>query len=32
VAADRAGQAEPDDLRAYQAHAAVPDPVAFYGG
>jgi glycerol-3-phosphate dehydrogenase len=32
VAADRAGQAEPDDLRAYQAHAAVPDPVPFYGG
>ena len=31
VAADRAGQAEPDDLRAYQAHAAVPDPVPFYG-
>jgi glycerol-3-phosphate dehydrogenase len=31
VAADRAGQAEPDDLRAYQAHAAVPDPVSFYG-
>jgi glycerol-3-phosphate dehydrogenase len=30
VAADRAGQAEPDDLRAYQAHVAVPDPIPFY--
>jgi glycerol-3-phosphate dehydrogenase len=31
VAADLAGQAEPDDARAHQAHAAVPDPVPFYG-
>jgi glycerol-3-phosphate dehydrogenase len=31
VAADLAGQSEPDDVRAYQAHAAVPDPVPFYG-
>jgi glycerol-3-phosphate dehydrogenase len=31
VAADLAGQAEPDDLRAYQAATAVPDPIPFYG-
>jgi glycerol-3-phosphate dehydrogenase len=31
VVADLAGQAEPDDARAHQAHAAVPDPVPFYG-
>jgi glycerol-3-phosphate dehydrogenase len=30
VAADLAAQAEPDDLRAYQAHARAPDPVPFY--
>jgi len=32
VAADLAGQAEPDDLRAYRAHAGVPDLIPFYGG
>jgi glycerol-3-phosphate dehydrogenase len=31
VAADLAGQAEPDDLRAYQAHAGAADPIPFYG-
>jgi glycerol-3-phosphate dehydrogenase len=31
VAADLAGQAEPDDLHAYRAHAEVPDPIPFYG-
>jgi glycerol-3-phosphate dehydrogenase len=31
VAADLAGQAEPDDLRAYRASAGAPDPVPFYG-
>jgi hypothetical protein len=31
VAADLAGQAEPDDLGAYQAHAGAPDPIPFYG-
>jgi glycerol-3-phosphate dehydrogenase len=31
VAADLAGQAEPDDLHAYQAHVAAPDPIPFYG-
>jgi glycerol-3-phosphate dehydrogenase len=31
VTADLAGQSEPDDARAYQAHTAVPDPVPFYG-
>jgi glycerol-3-phosphate dehydrogenase len=31
VAADLAGQGEPDDARAYQAHTAVPDPIRFYG-
>jgi glycerol-3-phosphate dehydrogenase len=31
VAADLAAQAEPDDLRAYQAYASTPDPVPFYG-
>jgi glycerol-3-phosphate dehydrogenase len=30
VAADLAAQSEPDDLRAYQAHARAPDPVPFY--
>jgi glycerol-3-phosphate dehydrogenase len=30
VAADLAGQAEPDDLHAHRALAAVPDPVRFY--
>jgi glycerol-3-phosphate dehydrogenase len=30
VAADLAAQAEPDDLRAYEAYAATPDPVPFY--
>jgi glycerol-3-phosphate dehydrogenase len=30
VAADLAAQAEPDDLRAYQAAAAAGDPVGFY--
>jgi glycerol-3-phosphate dehydrogenase len=30
VAADMAAQSEPDDLRAYQAHARAPDPVPFY--
>jgi glycerol-3-phosphate dehydrogenase len=32
VAADLAGQAEPDDLHAYKAHVAAPDPIPFYGG
>ena len=31
VAADLAGQAEPDDLRAYQAHDGAADPIPFYG-
>jgi hypothetical protein len=31
VAADLAGQAEPDDLHAYKAHVAAPDPIPFYG-
>jgi glycerol-3-phosphate dehydrogenase len=31
VAADLAGQAEPDDLRAYRAHARAPDLIPFYG-
>ncbi len=31
VAADLAAQAEPDDLRAYQAATAAGDPVPFYG-
>jgi glycerol-3-phosphate dehydrogenase len=31
VAADLAGQAEPDDLGAYRAHAGAPDLVPFYG-
>ena len=31
VAADLAGQSEPDDARAYQAYTAVPDPIPFYG-
>jgi len=31
VAADLAGQAEPDDDAAHRAHAAVPDPIGFYG-
>jgi len=31
VAADLAGQAEPDDLRAYRAHAGGPDLIPFYG-
>jgi hypothetical protein len=30
VSADLAGQAEPDDLRAYQAATAAPDPIPFY--
>jgi glycerol-3-phosphate dehydrogenase len=31
VAADLAGQAEPDDLHAYKAQVAAPDPIPFYG-
>jgi glycerol-3-phosphate dehydrogenase len=31
VAADLAGQAEPDDNHAYKAHVAAPDPIPFYG-
>jgi glycerol-3-phosphate dehydrogenase len=31
VAADLAGQAEPDDLHAYKALVAAPDPIPFYG-
>ena len=31
VAADLAGQAEPDDLRAYRAHAGAANPIRFYG-
>jgi len=30
VAADLAGEAQPDDLSAYRAKAATPDPVPFY--
>ncbi len=32
MAAELAGQAEPDDLRAYQASARAPDRILFYGG
>ena len=31
VAAELAGQAEPDDLRAYQASVGAPDRIPFYG-